>query len=69
MQCSKFAPGGSHTLQITAGGKTRQVELGRCCATGWFLLDLFTTGPIGIIIDWMTHDWASADAQIILLGR
>lgn len=46
-----------HTLELKSGGKTASIVLKHRVSGIWFVLDLFTTGPIGIIVDASTHKW------------
>jgi hypothetical protein len=46
-----------HTLQLKSNDKTVTLELKPRMSGGWLIVDLFTTGPIGIIIDASTKKW------------
>ena len=54
-----------HQLVVTDAGKVSQFGTGTELAIGWLVLDLFGTGPIGIVIDWVTHDWRRPTPLIV----
>lgn len=56
-----------HHLTVTNGSNVSQLSTGTELAAGWFVLDLFTTGPIGIVVDWVTHAWRRPDPLILHL--
>lgn len=54
-----------HHLKVTYNGQTGDVDVGTHASVGYFFLDLFTSGPIGITVDWVTHAWRSPDPAIV----
>jgi hypothetical protein len=62
-----------HTLELKSAGKSTTLEIKPKMAGGWFVLDLFTTGPIGLIVDGGTKNWkilkpAHIDVPAVLNG-
>lgn len=43
------------------GGRTCEIESG--VAWYWVVLDLFTTGPIGLVVDGVTGNWKELDPE------
>lgn len=54
-----------HVLTVTHRGTSARFATETELALGWFFLDLFTTGPIGIAVDWATHAWRRPTPLII----
>lgn len=47
----------AHTLTLKSGGKTATVELKPRMKSLWLVLNLFLTGPVGIIVDASNGNW------------
>jgi hypothetical protein len=46
-----------HILELSSGGKSALVQVKSKMSGTWFVLNLFTTGPLGLIIDGSTKNW------------
>lgn len=47
----------SHTLTLKSGGKEATVELKPHMRSLWLVLNIFLTGPIGIVVDATNGNW------------
>jgi hypothetical protein len=54
-----------HVLTVTDGVSLGTFATGTELAIGWLFLNLFTTGPIGIVVDWSTHAWRRPTPLVI----
>jgi len=48
-------------ITVESGGKRADCMVRTSASTGWIVADIFLTSGLGLIIDWVTHNWNDAD--------
>ena len=44
-------------ITVDSGGKQETCHMVSSASTGWIVADVFLTTGLGLIIDWVTHNW------------
>ena len=50
-----------HVITVRGAGKEETCRLEGSASGGWIVLDILITGGIGVIVDFVTHDWNNLD--------
>ena len=55
-------------ITVSAGGKQETCQMKTGAATGWVVADIFLTTGVGLIIDWVTHNWNDVEPSSCHVG-
>ncbi len=53
---------------VSANGKQETCQMRTGAATGWVVADIFLTSGLGLIIDWVTHNWNDVEPNACHVG-
>jgi uncharacterized protein YceK len=57
-----------HVITVRGAGKEETCHLEGSASAGWIVLDVLVTGGVGLIVDFVTHDWNNLDKSACAVG-
>lgn len=55
-------------ITVSANGKQETCQMRTGASTGWVVADIFLTTGVGLIIDWVTHNWNDVEPGTCHVG-